>query len=51
MRLITLALAVVLLAPLATWAETAYITDRLFVSIRDGQGPESAAVKKTNITR
>jgi len=45
MRLITLALAVVLLAPLATWAETAYITDRLFVSIRDGQGPESAAVK------
>jgi SH3-like domain-containing protein len=45
MRPITLALAVMLLVPLATNAETAYITDRLFVSIRDGQGPESTAIK------
>lgn len=45
MRPITLALAVLLLVPLAASAETAYITDRLFVSIRDGQGPESTAIK------
>jgi hypothetical protein len=45
MRLITLVLAALLLAPLAARAETAYITDRLFVSIRDAQGPESVAVK------
>ena len=45
MRLITFTLALLLLVPLAIRAETAYVTDRLYVSIRDGQDPQSAVVK------
>lgn len=43
LRLSTLALLVLL--PGLVQAETAYVTDRLFVSIREAQAPESPAVK------
>ena len=45
MRFTMMLLLWTVLLPSVAQAETAYITDRLFVSIREGQGNESPAVK------
>jgi uncharacterized protein YgiM (DUF1202 family) len=45
MRLTITTLTFLLLLPVFAQAETAYVTDRLYVSIREGQGPDSPAVK------